>query len=105
MSKAIAVPGEFRTSEFHRCIIYYAFESGYDKLSPPRVLVLCVAIALTAAPTDAWSDDSSTPFSAGGLIFGDLYHIPNHHLPEGNGATAAVLRRGYLTANANFENG
>ncbi len=105
MSKPAAVLATYRTSELHRCIIYYAFESGYDKLSPPRVLVHCVAIALTAAPTDAWSDDSSTPFSAGGLIFGDLYHIPNHHLPEGNGATAAVLRRGYLTADTNFENG
>ncbi|MEL7448987.1 MAG: hypothetical protein AAFN78_07240 [Pseudomonadota bacterium] len=40
----------------------------------------------------------------GGLLFGDLYHIPNHHLPEGDGATGAVLRRGYLTFNARSEN-
>jgi hypothetical protein len=41
-------------------------------------------------------------FSVGGLLFGDLYHISSHHLPEGDGATGAVIRRGYLTGNAKF---
>ena len=35
--------------------------------------------------------------SVGGLLFGDLYHVTSHHLPEGDGALGAVLRRGYLT--------
>jgi hypothetical protein len=38
-------------------------------------------------------------FRFGGLLFGDLYTIPSHHTPEGDGANGAVLRRGYLTAN------
>jgi hypothetical protein len=56
-------------------------------------------------PTEARADDQTSPYSIGGLLFGDIYHVPNHHLPEGDGATGAVLRRGYLTANAKFENG
>ncbi len=38
-------------------------------------------------------------FRLGGLLFGDLYTIPSHHTPEGDGASGVVLRRGYLTAN------
>jgi len=41
-------------------------------------------------------------FRVGGLLFGDLYHVPSHHSEEGDGATGAVLRRGYLTFNADF---
>jgi len=37
-------------------------------------------------------------FSLGGLLFGDFYGVPSHHLEEGDGAAGAVLRRGYLTA-------
>lgn len=39
---------------------------------------------------------------AGGLLFGDIYHLPSHHLDAGKGATGAVLRRGYLTLDAKF---
>lgn len=36
----------------------------------------------------------------GGLLFGDVYHIPNHHLAiDQKSFTGAVLRRGYLTFN------
>lgn len=38
-------------------------------------------------------------FRLGGLLFGDLYTIPSHHTSAGDGASGAVLRRGYLTAN------
>jgi len=41
-------------------------------------------------------------FRAGGLLFGDLYHVPSHHSEAGDGATGLVLRRGYLTFNADF---
>ena len=44
--------------------------------------------------------ESPWSFSAGGLVFGDLYHVPNHHLPEGDGAAGVVARRGYLTFDA-----
>jgi hypothetical protein len=38
----------------------------------------------------------------GGLLFGDVYHVVSHHTDEGEGATGAVLRRGYLTFDADF---
>jgi hypothetical protein len=69
------------------------------------VLILATALALAVSPDIARTDEQSSPFSVGGLLFGDLYHLPSHHLPEGDGATGAVLRRIYLTANANYENG
>lgn len=53
----------------------------------------------------ARGEESASPFSLGGLAFGDLYHLPSHHLPEGDGATGAVLRRAYLTGNAKFDTG
>jgi hypothetical protein len=40
--------------------------------------------------------------SVGGLLFGDLYHVASHHNDAGDGASGAVLRRGYLTFNADF---
>lgn len=33
----------------------------------------------------------------GGLLFGDLYYVPSHHLASGDDTAGAVLRRGYLT--------
>jgi hypothetical protein len=42
------------------------------------------------------------PFQVGGLLFGDLYHVASHHTEEGDGATGLVLRRGYLTFDADF---
>lgn len=41
-------------------------------------------------------------FEAKGLLFGDIYHIPSHHTDEGEGATGAVLRRGYVTFDTEF---
>jgi len=38
----------------------------------------------------------------GGLLFGDLYYLPSHHLESGDGAVGLVLRRGYLTFDADF---
>lgn len=40
--------------------------------------------------------------SMGGLLFGDLYTVPSHHSEEGDGATGAVIRRGYLTFDSQF---
>jgi hypothetical protein len=39
----------------------------------------------------------------GGLLFGDFYHVPNHHATQGDDATGAVLRRGYLTFDVAFD--
>ena len=38
----------------------------------------------------------------GGLLFGDIYYVDGHHMPESVGALGAVLRRGYLTLNSHF---
>ena len=38
----------------------------------------------------------------GGLLFGDAYHVVSHHTEEGEGATGLVLRRGYLTFDADL---
>ena len=51
----------------------------------------------------AQADESSeAAFSVGGLMFGDAYHLPSHHLPTGDGASGAVLRRGYLTMDGTY---
>lgn len=68
-----------------------------------RIIPAVVAVAALLTPLRmAWPEESPWRFSTGGLLFGDLYHVPNHHLAEGDGATGAVLRRGYLTFNANY---
>jgi hypothetical protein len=38
----------------------------------------------------------------GGLAFGDLYYVASHHTDEGDGAAGVVLRRGYLTVDADL---
>lgn len=65
-------------------------------------MTLIALFPLLAPLGVAGAEDSLWQFSAGGLLFGDVYHVPNHHLPEGDGATGAVLRRGYLTFNAKY---
>lgn len=65
-------------------------------------LILTSALLLLGIP-DAFSQENDYPsYRAGGLLFGDLYHVASHHTPEGDGATGAVLRRGYLTFDADF---
>ena len=53
-------------------------------------------------PVAAAGDDKLPWLSVGGLLFGDLYYIPSNHLDEGDGAAGLVLRRGYLTFDADF---
>jgi hypothetical protein len=53
--------------------------------------------------SNAWAETDEPPsLSVGGLLFGDFYYIPSHHLDEGDGAAGLVLRRGYLTFDADF---
>jgi len=66
---------------------------------PPAAL--CLAWLLCCAAPAAGADEGPI-FRVGGLFFGDLYHVPSHHSDEGDGATGAVLRRAYLTFNADF---
>lgn len=72
------------------------------KIQSNRLLLICCpALCLclgVATDTVAESGESGgISFSVGGLLFGDAYHLPSHHLPSGDGASGAVLRRGYLT--------
>jgi len=62
---------------------------------------VCLAASLFCCSLQADGQDYPS-FRAGGLLFGDLYHVPSHHSEAGDGATGAVLRRGYLTFNADF---
>jgi hypothetical protein len=57
--------------------------------------ILAAASAATAAGAPA--------LDVGGLLFGDLYYVPSHHLASGDGAAGAVLRRAYLTFDADFD--
>lgn len=59
-------------------------------------------LLLFSLPTLAATDDNPSTFKLGGLLFGDLYAIPSHHLEQGDGAAGFVLRRGYLTFDADF---
>jgi hypothetical protein len=51
--------------------------------------------------TPATAEDA-LEFDVGGLMFGDLYHLPSHHTPEGNNATGTVLRRIFLTTDIRY---
>ncbi len=72
-------------------------------MPPRRITGLGLALATILPVAPASADDDSWPWlSAGGLLFGDLYHVPQHHLDSGDDATGLVLRRGYLTFDADF---
>lgn len=58
-----------------------------------------------AACMDARAGDDTPSLEIGGLLFGDLYYIPSHHLESGEGASGVVARRGYLTFDARFGGG
>jgi hypothetical protein len=64
-----------------------------------RILLTACLLWTThaGAETQEWPS-----FSAGGLLFGDLYYVPSNHLEEGDGAAGLVIRRGYLTFDADF---
>jgi hypothetical protein len=54
------------------------------------------------AQNTAAQDPNYPAFDLGGLLFGDAYVLPSHHLDEGDGAAGFVLRRGYLTLDVDF---
>jgi len=69
----------------------------------PLTSYRCVVLAaLLNTPAAAHGAEDFPALSVGGLLFGDLYHVPSHHLEAGDGTTGAVLRRGYLTFDADF---
>jgi hypothetical protein len=66
------------------------------------VWVCCLVTGLFWIPVASAQGEKDPEFSIGGLLFGDLYHVASFHTDEGEGATGLVLRRGYLTFNADF---
>ncbi len=74
-------------------------------MQPPTVwkaclFILVLALARPAGAADAGED--ARKLSIGWLMFGDLYYIPSYHDDEGDDAAGAVLRRAYLTVDADF---
>jgi hypothetical protein len=65
-------------------------------------LALTLLLAAALYPDAPAVAEGFPSFRAGGLLFGDLYHVPSHHSDQGDGATGVVLRRGYLTFDADF---
>jgi hypothetical protein len=65
-----------------------------------RATVLCVLALLFAVPSSPAFADESPALTVGGLLFGDAYYVASHHTEEGDGAAGLVLRRGYLTFDA-----
>lgn len=65
-------------------------------------VVIAFLIAGAATPGQTHASDELPRLAIGYLLFGDLYHIPDHHLAEGDGATGGVLRRGYLTLDTDW---
>jgi hypothetical protein len=67
------------------------------KRARPILSALCLL-----APTPAFANGDFPTWTVGGLLFGDAYHVPSHHLEAADGDTGLVLRRAYLTLNADF---
>jgi hypothetical protein len=79
----------------------------HRRLFPDRTIGKRWALAVLASTlvlaAPAHAEEPLPWLSTGFLLFGDVYHVPTHHLVEGDGATGLVLRRGYLTWNAAFD--
>jgi hypothetical protein len=67
------------------------------------VSCFCLVIGLGCLPGLAADDGEAPSLSTGGLPFGNFYYVPSHHSEAGDGAAGLVLRRGYLTFDADFE--
>jgi hypothetical protein len=65
-----------------------------------RLGLALVCLAWLGTANAGEQDEPS--LSAGGLLFGDFYAVTSHHSSDGDGASGAVLRRGYLTFNSKF---
>lgn len=72
-----------------------------------------VVIALATLPGSIWAQEApraeATPepdqrpdVAIGGLLFGDFYGVPSHHLPDGPDSAGLWIRRGYLTFDGDF---
>jgi hypothetical protein len=60
--------------------------------------LLAGVLATTAGPARA----DAPGWQPGGLVFGDVYHVASNHLEAADGDSGLVLRRAYLTLDAEF---
>jgi hypothetical protein len=69
-------------------------------------LALCIAgmtgLLLHAASLQADASPAFPALETGWLAFGDLYTVPSHHSESGQGASGLVMRRMYITFDADF---
>lgn len=68
-----------------------------------KALVPLLCALLLGQPGIAHAVADPPRFDFGWLLFGDLYYVPSHHTAEGDGAVGAVVRRLYLTLDAEFD--
>ena len=61
-----------------------------------------LALSCLFAPGCASANGDFPAWTVGGLLFGDAYHVPSNHLDAADGDTGLVMRRAYLTLNADF---
>jgi hypothetical protein len=71
-------------------------------MKPPAISLLPVLALIVGMAPAAAQGDSYPSFDFKGLVFGDAYHVPSHHLEEGDDATGLVMRRIYLTLDADL---
>ena len=78
------------------------YEGGNEQRLGGGLILTSVVAGLCWIPWAAAQAEEERPFRIGGLLFGDVYHVVSHHTEEGGGATGLVLRRGYLTFDADL---
>ena len=64
--------------------------------------LLFILLAFGGPGAAAGQETSYPAFDVSGLVFGDAYYVPSHHLEEGDGALGAWIRRAYLTFDVDF---
>ena len=79
-----------------------AYPTAANRLRAGISLVAFLAVGLWCAPHASAQSADKRSFRVGGLVFGDAYKVLNYHADEGEGAAGLVLRRGYLTFDADF---
>lgn len=57
---------------------------------------LCLSFSLS------FGQKKESSYTLGGLLFGDVYYVSQNHLEEASNTAGAVLRRAYLTFDANI---
>ena len=71
----------------------------------PRMAIvwICSLVSgLSWIPGAFAQEKEPSKFHIGGLVFGDSYYVVSHHEADAEGALGLVMRRGYLTFDADF---